>query len=43
MLESFRFPEIGDYVFTFNQHTKDKDLEGILSLELSIIEKNEDL
>ncbi len=43
MLDGFRFPELGNYSFTFNQHTREEKLKGIQSIELSIIEKNENL
>jgi len=43
MLDGFRFPELGEYTFIFNQHTREENLGGVQSLELRIIEKNENL
>lgn len=36
LLDSFKFPEPGNYAFEFAQYTRQEELEGIVSLQLLI-------
>ena len=42
LLENFRFPENGEYVFSFEQYTRDSLLNNIKALQLSLYEKTID-
>ena len=42
LLESFRFPEPGQYRFAFEQYTRVEKLEGISSLQLLLYKREED-
>ena len=36
LLEGFKFPEVGDYTFSFEQFTRDESLKGIKKLTLQV-------
>lgn len=40
LLESFRFPEKGNYSFIVKQHTRDEPLEGINKIGFSVFKQN---
>ena len=43
LLEGFRFPEMGNYTFSFEQFTRDSDLIGIEKLQLQLFPMKEKL
>lgn len=41
LLENFKFPALGDYIFEISQYTRDENLAGLNSLEMQLFKVEE--